>query len=107
MTDAFLLQMDDFDRIMEFKLRRMLGAVVAEAPPLRRGRSASQPVTKAAGSDLGTHPTGRSVLALPSELEPKVLIAQQAPARPRPSSLRKPLPSSREAGPRARPLLIS
>lgn len=31
MTDAFLLQMDDFDRILEFKLRRMLGAVVAEA----------------------------------------------------------------------------
>jgi hypothetical protein len=37
MWEAFLLQMDEFDRLLEFKLRRMLDAVVAKPPPVRRG----------------------------------------------------------------------
>ena len=44
MTDAFLLQMDDFDRILEFKLRRMLGAVVAEALSVSRRRPSPGPL---------------------------------------------------------------
>jgi len=39
--------MDDFDRLLEFKLRRMLDAVVVKPPPFRRWRVGSQPVTKA------------------------------------------------------------
>jgi hypothetical protein len=29
--------MDDFDRLLEFKLRRMLDPIVAKPPPVRRG----------------------------------------------------------------------
>jgi hypothetical protein len=36
--ETFLLQMDDFDRLLEFQLRRRLDAVVAAPVPIRRGR---------------------------------------------------------------------
>ena len=36
MWEAFLLQMNDFDQILELKLRQMLDPVVASPPPLRR-----------------------------------------------------------------------
>jgi hypothetical protein len=36
--EAFLLQMNDFDRLLELKLRQMLDPVVAGRPPSRRGR---------------------------------------------------------------------
>ena len=36
--EAFLLQMNDFDRLLELKLRQMLDPVVATPPPSRRGR---------------------------------------------------------------------
>jgi hypothetical protein len=35
--EAFLLQMNDFDRYLEFQLRRMLDPVVAVRPPRRKG----------------------------------------------------------------------
>lgn len=38
MWEAFLLQMNDFDTLLELKLRRMLDPVVARRPPVRRGR---------------------------------------------------------------------
>jgi hypothetical protein len=34
--EAFLLQMNDFDRFLELKLRQMLDPVVATPPPARR-----------------------------------------------------------------------
>jgi hypothetical protein len=34
--EAFLLQMNDFDRFLELKLRQMLDPVVAAPPPARR-----------------------------------------------------------------------
>jgi hypothetical protein len=37
--EAFLLQMDDFDRLLELQLRRKLDAIVAAPAPLRRGRA--------------------------------------------------------------------
>ena len=36
--EAFLLQMNDFDKFLELKLRQMLDPVVASRPPARRGR---------------------------------------------------------------------
>jgi hypothetical protein len=36
--EAFLLQMDDFDRLLEFQLRRKLDAVVRSPVPPRRVR---------------------------------------------------------------------
>jgi hypothetical protein len=39
--EAFLLQMDDFDRFLEFQLRRKLDALVATPAPARRGRAGS------------------------------------------------------------------
>jgi hypothetical protein len=36
--EAFLIQMNDFDRFLEFELRQMLDPVVASGPPRRRRR---------------------------------------------------------------------
>ena len=36
MWEAFLLQMNDFDSILELKLRHLLDPVVAGRPPVRR-----------------------------------------------------------------------
>ena len=40
MREAFLLQMNDFDLILELNLRQMLDPVVARKPPVRGGRLA-------------------------------------------------------------------
>jgi hypothetical protein len=37
LREAFLIQMNDFDRLVEFGLRRMLDPVVASRVPPRRG----------------------------------------------------------------------
>lgn len=44
MREAFLLQMNDFDRYLEYKLRHMLDPVVAVQPPPRRRRAERRPV---------------------------------------------------------------
>ena len=36
--EAFLLQMNDFDKFLELKLRQMLDPLVGSPPPARRGR---------------------------------------------------------------------
>jgi hypothetical protein len=36
--EAFLVQMNDFDKILELKLRHLLDPVVASRPPARRAR---------------------------------------------------------------------
>ena len=38
MWEAFLLQMNDFDQILELKLRHLLDPIVASRPPARRAR---------------------------------------------------------------------
>jgi hypothetical protein len=38
--EAFLIQMNDFDRFLEFELRQMLDPVVASGRPPRRRRKA-------------------------------------------------------------------
>jgi len=39
--EAFLVHMDDFDRLLEIQLRRKLDALVAAPVPPRRGRTGS------------------------------------------------------------------
>jgi hypothetical protein len=41
--EAFLLQMNDFDLLLEVNLRRMLDPVVAAPPPVRRGKARKTP----------------------------------------------------------------
>ena len=41
MWEAFLLQMNDFDQILELKLRHLLDPIVASRPPARRTRQKS------------------------------------------------------------------
>jgi hypothetical protein len=50
--EAFLLHMDDFDKLIEFQLRRRLDPLVAAPVPVRRGRVASGRLTK---GERGTH----------------------------------------------------
>jgi len=43
--EAFLLQMNDFDQILELKLRHLLDPVVATTPPVRRrSKRADKPI---------------------------------------------------------------
>ncbi|GEM_PF-4564307 len=45
MWEAFLLQMNDFDQILELKLRHLLDPVVATTPPVRRrSKRADKPI---------------------------------------------------------------
>lgn len=44
MQEAFLLQMNDFDLLLETRLRLMLDPVVASPPPTRRGKRVGKPV---------------------------------------------------------------
>jgi len=39
LEEAFPLQMNDFDRLLEMRLRLLLDPVVATRPPMPRGRS--------------------------------------------------------------------
>ena len=43
MWEAFLLQMNEFDQLLEVKLRQMLDPVVLSRPPARRGRHERPP----------------------------------------------------------------
>jgi hypothetical protein len=42
--EAFLIQMDDFDRFIEFELRQLLDPVVISGAPRRRRRAKSSPL---------------------------------------------------------------
>ena len=69
--EAFLVHMDDFDRLLEFQLRRKLDAVVSEPVPVRRGRSGSARPTKRridreASKSMGGITDLGGVLVLPS-----------------------------------------
>jgi hypothetical protein len=69
--EAFLIHMDDFDRLLEFQLRRKLDALVAAPAPVRRGRTGSGRPTKRridrqASKSMGGMTDFGGVLALPS-----------------------------------------
>jgi len=61
--EAFLLQMNDFDQILELKLRQLLDPVVATPPPARRARRprSLQPILTVDGVGIGP-PDGIPVL---------------------------------------------
>lgn len=45
MWETFLLQMNDFERLLEHRLRQMLDPVVGQRPPRRRrGKRAAKPI---------------------------------------------------------------
>lgn len=46
MWEVFLIQMDDFDRLLEFQLRRRLDPLAAAPVPVRRGRAGSGRASK-------------------------------------------------------------
>ena len=46
MWEAFLVHMDDFDRLLELQLRRKLDALVAAPVPPRRARTVSDNSSK-------------------------------------------------------------
>src|SRR5438309_1588979 len=65
--EAFLLQVDDFDRLLELQLRRKLDALVAAPAPVRRGRARPGSPSKAQRSrestqKIGTTESGASLV---------------------------------------------
>ena len=68
MREAFLIQMDDFDRLLEHHLRRKLDPVVAAPVPPRRGRVI--PLKK--GGD--GRPASKRLGAFPIDLRPDGLV---------------------------------
>ena len=70
MWEAFLLQMDDFDRLLEFQLRRKLDGVVAAPVPVRRGRAGWGRPTRGRGEDTSNKPLGM----IPIQLRPDSLV---------------------------------
>jgi hypothetical protein len=66
--EAFLIQMDDFDRLLEYHLRRKLDAVVAAPVPIRRGRASR--VKK----DARAEAAGKRLGALPIDLRSDALV---------------------------------
>jgi hypothetical protein len=68
--EAFLLQMDDFDRLLEFQLRRKLDGVVAAPVPVRRGRAGLRRLSKGRREEA----TRKSMGVIPIQLRPDSLV---------------------------------
>lgn len=62
MWEAFLLQMDDFDRLLELQLRRNLDALVAAPVPVRRGRAGPGRPIRSGRSQESPQKIGRTEL---------------------------------------------
>ena len=68
--------MNDFDRLLETELSRMLDRVVRAPAPPRRGRSASRPLLKLyPGSDEPTGRVARVVVMADAPLVPRAEVA--------------------------------
>ena len=70
MWEAFLLLMDDFDRLLEFQLRRKLDGVVAAPVPVRRGRAGLGRLTKGHREEAAKKSAG----IIPIQLRPDSLV---------------------------------
>jgi hypothetical protein len=68
--EAFLLLMDDFDRLLEFQLRRKLDGVVAAPVPVRRGRVGLGRLSKGHREEA----TKKSAGIIPIQLRPDWLV---------------------------------
>lgn len=62
MWEAFLLLMNDFDRLLQIELRRMLDPVVATPAPTRKG----QPIRKRPDLRVLTTPVELVAAAIPA-----------------------------------------
>jgi hypothetical protein len=62
--------MDDFDRLLEFQLRRKLDGVVAAPVPVRRGRDGLGRATKGHREEAPRKPAGM----IPIQLRPDSLV---------------------------------
>jgi hypothetical protein len=71
--EAFLIQMNDFDRFLEFELRQMLDPVVTSGTPRRRSRR------KANGHPLLTVVKAPLGLAVEAVVEPAVVPVSVVP----------------------------
>jgi hypothetical protein len=74
--EAFLLQMDDFELLLELKLRRLLDAVVAKPPPNRR-RGRTLKTSEREHVSRVRRETHRIVIV---DLKPPLFFARTAPA---------------------------
>jgi hypothetical protein len=68
--EAFLLLMDDFDRLLEFQLRRKLDGVVAAPVPVRRARAGLGRLTKGHREEAPKKSAG----IIPIQLRPDSLV---------------------------------
>ena len=73
MWEAFLIQMNDFDRFLEFELRQMLDPVVASGTPRRRRRRGAN------GHPLLTVVKGPLDLAVVAVVEPVAIPVTVVP----------------------------
>ena len=77
MWEAFLLQMNDFDTVLELRLRHLLDPVVASRPPIRRGWA-----SRARRPMLTVETGGLELVAEPiSAVKPVVVAVSAAGAR--------------------------
>jgi hypothetical protein len=73
--------MDDFERLLEFKLRRMLDTIVAKPAPVRRRPGSRRDTKSADGAKLTSITSIWTSLFVPAELAPAVVVVKEAPAR--------------------------
>ena len=76
MREAFLLQMNEFDRFLEIELQHMLDPVVAVQPPARGGRKRARKLFLA----IVAPAIDLAVEAIPV-VEPVVVTVPVSPAR--------------------------
>src|SRR5712692_6736635 len=77
--ETFLMQMDDFDRLLEFQLRRKLDAVVAARVPIRRGRAVSGLGHPNKGRRGETSAKTKAMGAIPIQLHAETLVLVEYP----------------------------
>jgi hypothetical protein len=76
LREAFPLHMNDFDRLLESELSRMLDRVVRTPAPPRRGKPGSRPVLRLyPGSDEATGRVAKVVVLADAPVVPPVLFS--------------------------------
>jgi hypothetical protein len=74
LRETFLIQMDDFDRLLESQLRRKLNPIVAAPVPPRRDRLSSKRDRLSSKKDRRAEPAPRRLGAIPIDLRPDALV---------------------------------
>ena len=77
MWEAFLLQMNDFDMVLELRLRHLLDPVVASRPPVRRaGHRMRSPILTVVAGGVERAPSAIPVVEPAGAIVP--IAARQA-----------------------------